>query len=665
MNLRQELKGETLYRTAVVNREVINEEDRTVELAFSSETDQVERFFGKEILDHSRKAIRLGRLKNGAPLLFGHDRASHIGVVESARIGQDKVGRATVRFGKSALAQEKFQDVVDGILRNVSVGYFIHDVRQEESEDDVPVFRVVDWEPMEISMVSVPADMTVGVGRSGIHHHQGEENMENQNPKGDGKGSAPKEQQTALEQEDVLRTPAASGPPAGSPAPSEPGPAAPAPASFVNVRQEVEAARQAEVSRIKAISEIGKRSGSAAKGITEQAINEGWSVDQYKGALLDRVQNPKPLPAPNVELGLGRTEIEQYSFCRAILAKAENRPDRAPMEMEISDQLAKKLNRDPLGFLVPMDILKAPTMSRAPLSAGSAGAGAEFVATDLIPSAFIDFLINLMMVNRLGATILTGLEGNVDLPKKAGHSTAGWVNANTDVAESALATGQVPMTPKTLGAWTEISRKLLLQSSLDVENMVRRDLAEAVALELDRAAINGSGSAPEPEGIMNAAGVAVVVAGDPDGAAPTWGDMVNLETNVSVANADIGALAYLTNTKVRGKLKQVEKNPSGPAGQYIWMDSPERGFGSVNGYRAGASNQVPSNLTKGSGTDLSAMIFGNWNDLVIGQWGFLDVLVDPYTQGKKGNLQIIVHQDADIAIRRVESFSIINDIVTT
>ena len=133
---------------------------------------------------------------------------------------------------------------------------------------------------------------------------------------------------------------------------------------------------------------------------------------------------------------------------------------------------------------------------------------------------------------------------------------------------------------------------------------------------------------------------------------------------MAVDNADIGSLAYLTNAKGRGKLKTVEKASN--TGQFIWTDSPERGFGNVNGYRAAASNQVPSNLTKATtGTALSAMIFGNWNDLVIGQWGFLDVLVDPFTLAKKGNIIVTVHQDVDIAVRRVASFAAIVDMVTT
>jgi len=143
----------------------IDEETRTVDLAFSSET-PVERWFGSEILDHGAGAIRLGRMRDGAPLLNQHRGGEQIGVVESVEIGADRVGRASVRFSRGQLGDEIFRDVQDGIRRNVSVGYMVHEVRLEKSGDDGDVYRVTDWEPMEISMVSIPADTTAQVGRS-------------------------------------------------------------------------------------------------------------------------------------------------------------------------------------------------------------------------------------------------------------------------------------------------------------------------------------------------------------------------------------------------------------------------------------------------------------------------------------------------------------------
>jgi HK97 family phage major capsid protein len=214
--------------------------------------------------------------------------------------------------------------------------------------------------------------------------------------------------------------------------------------------------------------------------------------------------------------------------------------------------------------------------------------------------------------------------------------------------------------PKSVAAFTDISRKLLLQSSIDVEAFVRNDLATVLALAIDLAALHGSGSAPEPKGIVNQTGVAVVAIGA-DGGAPTWAHIVSLETEIAQDNADIGALAYMTNAKVRGKLKQTEKATN--TAQFVWENGPQNA--PLNGYRALVSNQVKSDLTKGSGTGLSAIFFGNWRDLIIGQWGTLDMLVDPYTGGTTGTVRVIAFQDIDIAVRHGESFSVVLDADTT
>jgi HK97 family phage major capsid protein len=188
------------------------------------------------------------------------------------------------------------------------------------------------------------------------------------------------------------------------------------------------------------------------------------------------------------------------------------------------------------------------------------------------------------------------------------------------------------------------------------------DLSTVLSLALDAAAIAGTGADNQPTGILNTDGIGDVACGDPDGAAPTWADIVALETEVAVDNADVGALAYLTNAKARGKLKTTEKAAN--TAQFVWENGIEAGFGLLNGYRAAASNQVPSNLTKGGGTALSAIIFGNWNDLVMGLWGTIDILVDPYSGSTSGTVRVVALQDADIGVRHAESFAAAQDVVT-
>jgi HK97 family phage major capsid protein len=207
-----------------------------------------------------------------------------------------------------------------------------------------------------------------------------------------------------------------------------------------------------------------------------------------------------------------------------------------------------------------------------------------------------------------------------------------------------------------VGAFSDVSRRLLLQSSMDVEAFIRSELATTLALEIDRAAINGSGSSNQPTGILNVSGIGAV-AGGTNGAAPDWADIVDLESAVSVDNADMGALGYLTNASVRGKLLQTEKASS--TGQYVWGEG-----NTLRGYNAAVSNQVPSNLTKGSGTGLSAILFGNWNDLIIGTWGGIDINIDTSTGSASGTVRVVALQDVDIAVRHAESFAAMQDAIT-
>ena len=282
------------------------------------------------------------------------------------------------------------------------------------------------------------------------------------------------------------------------------------------------------------------------------------------------------------------------------------------------------------------------------------------VATDLLASNFIDLLRNRMVLQAAGATMLTGLVGNIAIPRQTGGATAYWVAENNSPTESQQAVDQVPMTPKTVGAYTDIARKLIMQSSVDVEAFVRRDLSTVQALAIDLAGLHGTGASNQPTGVAITSGIGSVVGGS-DGAAPTWANIVSLETEVAQDNADLGSLGYITNAKVRGKLKST--NNVANTAEMVWdarfPDTP------LNGYRAPVSNQVRSDISKGNGTNLSAIFFGNWSDLLIGMWGALDILVDPYTGSTAGTVRVVALQDVDIAVRHAESFAAMLDAVTS
>ncbi len=356
---------------------------------------------------------------------------------------------------------------------------------------------------------------------------------------------------------------------------------------------------------------------------------------------------------PDPRIGMSEGEVRRYSLLRAIRAAASNDWSQAGLELEASRVVAQRVGRPPQGFYVPYDWAEARDLVK-----GTSSAGGYLVSTDLLAQSFVDLLRNRMVVRAAGATVLSGLVGDVAIPKQTGGATAYWVAEGGAPTESQQTVAQVAMTPKTVGAYTDISRKLLLQASIDVEAFVRRDLATVVALALDYAALHGTGTSNQPAGIAATSGIGLVDGGA-NGAAPTWAHVVQLETEVAVDNADIGSLAYITNAKVRGKLKQTEK--ASGTGLWVWTE----GNTPVNGYPAYVTNQVRSDLTDGTGTNLSAIFFGNWADLILGMWGVLDVLVDPYTGGTSGTVRVVVLQDVDIAVRHAESFSAMLDAITS
>lgn len=619
MNKSLPIATDTLQRTALFQRESINTDARTVELAFSSE-EPVERWFGNEILDHSPASIRLGRLRDGGPVLVDHDTRDHVGVVDSVSIDPDRRGRAVVRFGKSARAMEIFNDVADGIRKSVSVGYRIHNLILENQNDETgDTYRATDWEPYEVSIVSVPADASVGIGRSSD-------------------APANKPEVKPIEEKSMTE----------KTTPAEPDQAA------------IDAARAtgatAERARVSAINTLGERLGMA--DLAREFINNGEGVDAFQTAAIERMAShkAKPITTETTELGMNDKEARSFSILRALHALA-NPTDRraqaaAAYEFEASQAAADKMGRASRGITVPLDVLKRD------LLVGTATAGGHTVASELQAGSFIDMLRNRSLMMQPGmATVLPDLVGNIPIPRQTGGATGYWVAENGAVTESQQAFDQVTLTPKTVGGFTDISRKLLIQSSIAMENFVRGDLSKVLALALDLAALHGTGTSNQPTGIAATSGIGSV-AGGTNGLAPAWSHILGLETEVSIDNADVGSLRYVTNAKVRGKLKAVEK-ASGTA-QFVWED------GQMNGYDAMVTNQVSSTLDKGTSTGVcSAIFFGNWADLLIGMWGGIDINIDTSTGSTAGTVRVVALQDADIAVRHAESFAAMLDALTT
>jgi len=401
----------------------------------------------------------------------------------------------------------------------------------------------------------------------------------------------------------------------------------------VDVQVVATQAAEAERARIAAIEALGQRFNAA--DLSRKLISEGVQLDAARAAFLEEIKvDQKPITGKEADVGLSQKEVRSFSILRALNALANPADkaawDAAAFEREVSEAAAKAAGKSARGIFVPAEVL------RRDLTVGTATAGGNLVATDLLAGSFIDLLRNRSVVTRAGATVMNGLVGNVAIPKQTGAATAYWVAESGAPTESQQTIGQVTMSPKTLGAFTDFSRRLILQSSLDVEAMVRRDLAAVLALAIDTAALYGTAADNQPRGLKNQSGI-----NTKDFAAtnPTYAELVAMETEVATDNADVGTLRYLVNPAQRGAAKTTEK-ATGTA-QFVWEPG-----NTINGYGTEVSNQV----TAGD------VFFGNFADLMIGFWSGLDLTVDPYAGATSGTVRVIALQDCDIAVRNAVSF---------
>ena len=617
----RQIENAKLSREMSIVQNSVNTETRTVELAYASET-PYERWFGNEILDCIAGAVRVERLNKGANLLVDHDTRDVVGVIESHRIDADKVCRAVVRFGKSARAEEVYQDVLDGIRTNVSVGYLIHKATLIDTTEGMDTYRMTDWEPYEISLVSVPADATVGVGRSvGL-------------PQTDEKQIQIQIQPNEDIQMTDKTTPA--GADENTPA-TEPKPAA------VQVVEKRNHARE--------IAQSAKLNPKLTD-LAMRSIQEGKTLDEFQKEAVTLLDSGALRTA---DIGMDSKDLQRYSLARALNALANPQDAQAQkdaaFEWECSTTASRQLGKPAQGILVPYDIQK-----RDMANVGTPSAGGHTVATNL-SSNYIDQLSDRLVVMGMGATMLDGLVGDMAIPRHLGGTTVSWVGESQEGEESAGTWDQIPLTPKTVTGFTDLSRKLLKQSSISIDAFCQAQLVKQVALGIQQALINGAGTNGVPMGILTALQASGKLPLGTNGAKPTYKDIVALETMVAAENADVGSLGYLTNAKVRGLLKTTEMF-STTNGAAVWNG------GTMNGYTANITNAVPSNLTKGTGTNLSAILFGNWAELIIGLWGGLDLIVDPYSKSKQGSIRFVAHQDVDFAYSHLESFAAIVDAVT-
>jgi HK97 family phage major capsid protein len=421
----------------------------------------------------------------------------------------------------------------------------------------------------------------------------------------------------------------------------------------------------------RAIAQLGQEHGLADK--IDGWLDRGLSRNEVAAEILSlKRESAKPAPTPAGHIDFSPNDAKEYNLARFIsdTAEAITSGKRAPdsLEREASDAIAKRLGRVSRGLFVPLnfrtvqwtpDQLSQVRASVTGNTAGTSSLGGAGVQTTIL--SLIDLLRNNMLVRSLGATVLGGLTSNVSFPRQITANTFTWSGENPSAANTLTAAtlDNVTLSPKTAMVSTAYSRQLLVQSSFDVNAFVMNDLALVNAIGLDNAALNGVGSSNQPTGIRIQTGITNTTLGT-NGAIPAWADVVGMETSVATNNAAIGTLAYLTTPGMRGKLKTVLKSTTAGA-TYLWEGGV--GTGEMNGYRAEASTQMLSNLTKGTSTTVAhSILFGVWSELLLGEFGgAADIIVDPYSLAGQNMIAVTSIIMADIAVRHPKAFVKIDD----
>ena len=613
---------EVFMRRAPLTAASAGDEAR-VRLSFSSEQPLRRYIDGVgecwEVLSHRAGDVDLSRLDGGrVPLLVDHkaDLDHQVGRVARAWIEGGR-GLAEVIFSDTAAGQEMLARVQAGDVGSVSVGYQLLGYTLDGERDGIPVARVR-WQPFEVSLVAVPADPSVGVGRAQA-----------------AQDAAVHRRATMPEQTETR---------AAEPAQND--------AGARSVRQERH--------RVAEIMAIGQRFDLPAEDV-QAAISDGTPLERFRAAAMDAISSEaaeQPIIGMRGAPAVHSRAEQPYSLVRAIAALESGRWDDAGFERECAQELQHRAGRAAQGVHVPL----AAFGKRDLLTTANAG---ELIGTDHMGSAFTDVLRPASKVVDLGATMMPGLRGQVQIPRMTAGTAAEWIGEDAAATESTPEFDQIDLELKQLSARASMSRRQVKQADPALEAILRRDLIAQIGTAMDRAAINGAGSATEPRGVLNLANLTTIDVGA-DG--NTGGEIVYpavaallgaLEANDVVD----GRIAFLTNPAVAAQMlgKPIFQYGSQPMLQPMADGS---GDAMLANRRLASTSNVPNDLTKGTATDLSALIVGRWADVLVGMWGGLDILLDPYTDAPKGNVRIVAHAEMDISVRYDESFAAITDIST-
>jgi HK97 family phage major capsid protein len=519
-------------------------------------------------------------------------------IIDSVSLGYMTDPQRTVEIPKNATV------IIDGVEY------------KNEFEDDIPLLVRLWWKVKEVSLVAIGADDAAKIKRnlqSGI------------------KSSDPELQKmldTILANQKSLEDKITINQPKGG-------------SKMADERTPEQLLRE-ERERVSAIEKMAERFSGNISNMAQlkaEAIQTGVSEDQFSNILLKNFNENKPLETPIGDVDLTKSDLEKYSLMKALNAQLTNNWKDAGLEKEVSNAIAKKTDRPAQGIYVPQQILNKGILNSLAMNTRTGSMtttnAADIIKTELADNMWIALLRNKMVTRQAGAKVLSGLNGNLDIPKQLTPGTFHWVGEQGTGTQTNLTVSKLSLTPKDGWAQQIYGRRTFLQTSPSIEAMMLEDLNTLAALGLDYAGLMGPGT-NSPTGIAHTNSVGSVAFAS--AGVLTWDKIVEFETDVEVSNADVPSMAFVTNPRVKGKGKTTLKT-SGVSG-YI-MEGKE-----MNGYPVLVTNQV----------DAGYMIFGDFSQLIYAEWGLIDILVNPYADNADVKLTLFV--TADVGVRQPGAFSV-------
>lgn len=584
------------------------------------------------VLVHERSAVDLDGIdERGLPLFVNHrarEITSLVGRIVNVRLDKKRlVGE--LRFSEANPEAAMVRGMVDeGTLTDMSVTAVpIKTQVTQDSDGKAESVRWLKWRPLEASVVGIGADQSIGIGREGSQQSANAEGV-----------VMTDEEKAAAEAKAKAERDAAARIEVGK------------------QQHDKEFAERSEKERIATIRKFGT-ANAISEDVVQAWISRGASFDQIGDDILKiHAERAKAGNGNNAVSALDLTDKQkkQYSLTRAILAANTENWKEAGFELECHEAIAERLNRIPEKghFFVPQDIQRRqmdtdllalaqrmglPYLAQRDLNTATGGAGGFLVQTSVM--GFDEIMRNTSVLMRMGATSLPGLRDNVTIPRQSGAATAEWLTTEaTGATESQQTFVQLALSPKTVSAYTEVSRKLLLQSSIGVEAMVNADLGAVVGIAADLAGLSGTGASGQPLGIDNVSGIGSVT-----GTSLAFDDILEFQTDVAGGNIVPVRGGYVTTPAVASLCIQRVKysNTASPLWEgNIWN-------GTMQGFPAMSSNQVAS----------AVMYFGDWSKVVVAEWGTLEIDTNPYASFAAGIIGVRAMYSLDIGVRYPLAFS--------